>query len=72
MKNLFSLWFFLDNKDKKSFYLIVFFSLLQGILEMLGIAVIIPFMTLLLNPEADFINCSIIYCDGGESRSGAF
>ncbi len=51
MKNLFSLWFFLDNKDKKSFYLIVFFSLLQGILEMLGIAVIIPFMTMLLNPE---------------------
>ena len=29
-------------------------------------------ISLLLNPEADFINCSIIYCDGGESRSGAF
>ena len=27
---------------------------------------------MLLNPEADFINCSIIYCDGGESRSGSF
>ena len=27
---------------------------------------------LLLEPEADFINCSIIYCDGGEHRSGAF
>ena len=27
---------------------------------------------LLLKPEADFINCSIIYCDGGEHRSGAF
>ena len=27
---------------------------------------------LLLKPEADFINCSIIYCDGGEHRSGTF
>ena len=27
---------------------------------------------LLLKPEADFINCSIIYCDGGEHRSGSF
>ena len=29
-------------------------------------------ISLLLQPEADFINCSIIYCDGGESRSGSF
>ena len=29
-------------------------------------------ISLLLNPEADFINCSIIYCDGGEHRSGTF
>jgi NAD(P)-dependent dehydrogenase (short-subunit alcohol dehydrogenase family) len=29
-------------------------------------------VSLLLRPEADFINCSIIYCDGGESRSGSF
>jgi len=27
-------------------------------------------ISMLLRPEADFINCSIIYCDGGESRSG--
>jgi len=27
-------------------------------------------ISLLLKPEADFINCSIIYCDGGEHRSG--
>tara|TARA_Y100000816_G_scaffold288302_1_gene272616 strand:+ start:336 stop:1118 length:783 start_codon:yes stop_codon:yes gene_type:complete len=26
-------------------------------------------ISLLLLPEADFINCSIVYCDGGESRS---
>lgn len=29
-------------------------------------------VSLLLRPEADFINCSIIYCDGGEHRSGSF
>ncbi len=29
-------------------------------------------ISMLLQPEADFINCSIIYCDGGESRSGSF
>tara|TARA_B100000242_G_scaffold24863_1_gene15130 strand:- start:554 stop:1336 length:783 start_codon:yes stop_codon:yes gene_type:complete len=26
-------------------------------------------ISLLLRSEADFINCSIVYCDGGESRS---
>ena len=29
-------------------------------------------ISLLLHSEADFINCSIIYCDGGEHRSGSF
>ena len=29
-------------------------------------------ISLLLRNEADFINCSIIYCDGGEHRSGTF
>ena len=28
-------------------------------------------ISLLLKPEADFINCSIIYCDGGEHRSSS-
>ena len=27
-------------------------------------------ISLLMKPEANFINCSIIYCDGGEHRSG--
>jgi len=27
-------------------------------------------ISMLLKPDANFINCSIIYCDGGESRSG--
>ena len=50
MKDLFSIWNLLDPKDKNNFILIVFFSILQGIFEMMGIAVIIPFMTMLLNP----------------------
>lgn len=29
-------------------------------------------ISMLLQPDADFINCSIIYCDGGEHRSGTF
>ena len=29
-------------------------------------------ISMLLQPEANFINCSIIYCDGGEHRSGSF
>ena len=29
-------------------------------------------ISLMLEPEADFINCSIIYTDGGEHRSGTF
>lgn len=28
-------------------------------------------VSMLLSKEADFINCSIIYCDGGEHRSGS-
>lgn len=28
-------------------------------------------IAMLLGPDADFINCSIIYCDGGEHRSGS-
>ncbi len=28
-------------------------------------------ISLLLRPEADFINCSTIHCDGGEHRSGS-
>ena len=29
-------------------------------------------ISMLMREEANFINCSIIYCDGGESRSGIF
>ena len=45
-------WSFLDNKRKFFFFIIVFFSILQTIFEMIGIAAAIPFVTYLLKPEA--------------------
>ncbi len=45
-------WSFLDNKKKFFFFIIVFFSILQTMFEMIGIAAAIPFVTYLLKPEA--------------------
>ena len=45
-------WSFLDYKRKIFFFIIVFFSILQTIFEMIGIAAAIPFVTYLLKPEA--------------------
>ena len=45
-------WIFLDKKRKIFFFIIVFFSILQTIFEMIGIAAAIPFVTYLLKPEA--------------------
>lgn len=45
-------WNFLDNKKKIFFFVIVFFSIIQTIFEMIGIAAAIPFVTYLLKPES--------------------
>ena len=45
-------WQFLDFKKKIVFLIIIFLSIIQTILEMIGIAAAIPFVTMLLNPEA--------------------
>tara|TARA_B100000575_G_scaffold257177_1_gene227945 strand:- start:1836 stop:3563 length:1728 start_codon:yes stop_codon:yes gene_type:complete len=45
-------WSFLDNKRKFFFFVIIFFSIIQTIFEMIGIAAAIPFVTYLLKPEA--------------------
>ena len=45
-------WSFLDNKKKLFFFIIVFFSILQTMFEMIGIAAAIPFVTYLLKPDA--------------------
>ena len=53
-------WKLLNNKQKGLFFIIVFFSLIQAFLEMIGIAAAIPFVTFLLKPESiaeiDFIS----------------
>lgn len=44
-------WSLLDNKDKILFFFIVLFTTLQVLMEMIGIAAAIPFVTALINPE---------------------
>ena len=51
MKIFKSFWFLLNNKQKIFFFVIIFFSIIQALLEMIGIAAAIPFITFLLNPE---------------------
>ena len=52
MKIFANFWKYLNKNTKLSFFLIIFFSLIQSVLEMLGIAAVIPFVTFLLNPDA--------------------
>ena len=52
MKILNQFWSFLDRKQKFFFFIILSFSLIQTLLEMLGIAAAIPFVTYLLKPES--------------------
>ena len=51
MKLLNDFWLLLDYKKKKIFIFIIFLVIIQTFLEMLGIAVIIPFVSYLLNPQ---------------------
>ena len=44
-------WNILDKKQKALFFVLIFFSILQTIFEMIGIAAAIPFVTFLLEPE---------------------
>ena len=45
-------WKILDKKQKGLFFVLIFFSILQTIAEMIGIAIAIPFVTFLLQPES--------------------
>jgi len=51
MKLLNDFWLLLDYKKKKTFIFIIFLVIIQTFLEMLGIAVIIPFVSYLLKPQ---------------------
>ena len=43
--------FFLSPKDKKTAAMLLFLTLVVALLEMAGVASILPFMTVLTNPE---------------------
>lgn len=55
-----NLWSFFNKQDKIFFLIIIIMSIIQALLEMIGIAIIIPFITFLLKPEElmkyDFLN----------------
>ena len=46
MKHFIFLWKFLDNKEKAYFFYIIFLMIIQAVLEILSIALIIPFTAL--------------------------
>ena len=50
MKSFYILWEILSKKHKLYFFYVIFLMLVQAILEILSIALIIPFTTLILNP----------------------
>ena len=52
MKKFSNFWFLISKKEKFKFFFIVFFLVIQAILEMIGIAAVLPFVTFLLKPEA--------------------
>ncbi len=72
MRKFFNFWLLITRKEKISFFFIVFFYIFQALLEMIGIAAVLPFVTFLLKPEAlsdvpiisEFINFKDIQFEG--------
>ena len=52
MKDFSKLWNLLEKKDKIYFLVLVILIFILAIFEVLSIAIVIPFVTLLLDPEA--------------------
>lgn len=52
MKIFITFWKLLEKKEKIFFLIIIFFSIIQALLELIGIAAVIPFVTYLLKPES--------------------
>ena len=51
MKHFIFLWNFLDSKEKVYFFYIIFLMIIQAVLEILSIALVIPFTALILDPS---------------------
>ena len=52
MKDFSKFWDLLSNKNKSYFLLLVFLTFILALLEVMSIAIVIPFVTLLLDPES--------------------
>ena len=52
MKDFLKIWNLLEKKNKIYFFILVILIFILAILEVLSIAIVIPFVTLLLDPEA--------------------
>ena len=52
MKHFKIFWKLLDSKNKKIFYSIIFLFIIQSFLEAIGIASVIPFITVIFSPES--------------------
>ena len=52
MKIFITFWNLLDKKEKIFFSIIILFSIIQALLELIGIAAVIPFVTYLLKPDS--------------------
>ena len=56
MKIFRNFWQLLDKKEKLFFTIIIFFSIIQALLELIGIAAIIPFVTYLQEDPCNVIS----------------
>ncbi len=52
MKNFKTLWNLFSKKDKKDFSLLIFLYVIQSFLEVISIAAVIPFITVIFSPES--------------------
>jgi ABC-type bacteriocin/lantibiotic exporter with double-glycine peptidase domain len=59
MKNLQKIFNLLDSNEKKSFYYLLVLISITGLIDMLGVASILPFLALVINP--DIIQTNEIY-----------
>ena len=58
-KHILKLWYLTKREKKKSLYLLLIFALLSSFAEVLTLGTIIPFISILINPEEFFINQNI-------------
>ena len=63
MKNLKKILFLITNRERKLAYLLIVMILIMSLLEMIGVASIFPFMSVLADPNIIETNIDIIHID---------